>query len=141
MPRRGEGKIHKNKIIENRGFKNKARAGGGGQIIQSMACQDEAGGKIFDKKTIIESIESMGCQERGWKNLIKRKPLKAWVAKKGGWEKLSQTKSLKAWVAKKGRGWRRKSLKAWVAKKGGGKIFEKKKIIESMGCQEGEENF
>ena len=27
------------------GFKNKARAGGGGQIIQSMGCQDEVGGK------------------------------------------------------------------------------------------------
>ena len=29
-----------------------------------------------------------------------------------------------------------KSLKAWVAKKGGGENFDKKKIIESMGCQE-----
>ena len=48
----------------------------------------------------------MGCQERGGgkKFLIKRKSLKAWVAKKGGAEKK----------------------------------FDKKKIIESMGCQEGE---
>ena len=63
---RGEGKIHKKKIIENISFQNKAQAGGGKQIIQSMGCQDEAGGKKINKKKIIESIESMGCQERGW---------------------------------------------------------------------------
>ena len=40
----GRGKIDKKRIIENMGFKNKARAGGGGHIIQSMGCQDEAGG-------------------------------------------------------------------------------------------------
>ena len=31
---------------------------------------------------------------------------------------------------------KRMSLNSWVAKKGGGN-FDKKKIIESMGCQEG----
>ena len=32
----------------------------------------------------------------------------------------------------------RNSLKAWVAKRGGGEEnFDKQKIIESMGCQEG----
>ena len=84
MPRTGEGKIHQKKIIENISFQNKAQAGGGKQIIQSMGCQDEAGGEKIDKKKIIESIESMGCQERGREILTKRKSLKAWVAKKGG---------------------------------------------------------
>ena len=73
----------------------KAR-GGGGKIIESIGGQEGGMGKIEQNK-IIESmgcqegkgvereiIESMGCQERrGGKCLIKRKSLKAWVAKKG----------------------------------------------------------
>ena len=68
------------------------------------------------------------------KILIKRKSLKAWVAKKG------------RWVAKKGGGenFDKKNvlfeallLNALVGKRGGGENFDKKKIIESMGCQEG----
>ena len=83
------------------------REGGGKKndkkkIIESIGCQEGGGGEKIAKKTIIESkgcqegggrgrkkldknkiIESMGCQEGG-KMLIKRKSLKARVAKKGG---------------------------------------------------------
>ena len=64
----------------------------------------KGGWKNFDKKKI---IESMGCQERegGGKKMIKRKSLKAWVAKKGGGgKKLLKKQSLKARVAKKAGG-------------------------------------
>ena len=50
------------------------------KIIESMGCQE---GKGVEK----DIIESMGCQERGGggeKIFIKRKSLKARVAKKGG---------------------------------------------------------
>ena len=84
--------------------------------------------------------------------MIKRKSLKAWVAKKGRGGKFvdkkiiestgcqrrgnfDKKKIIESMGCHEGRG---KSLKAWVAEKGGGKIA-KKKIIESigsMGCQE-----
>ena len=69
--------------------------------------------------------------------MIKRKSLKAWVAKKGGGENFDKKNVL----------FEALSLNALVAKRGGGENFDKKKIIESMGSQEGgrgggrEENF
>ena len=61
------------------------------------------------------------------KILIKRKSLKAWVAKKGGGENFDKKNVLFEALL----------LNALVAKKGGREYFHKKKIIESMGCQEG----
>ena len=61
------------------------------------------------------------------KILIKRKSLKAWVAKKGGGENFDKKNVLFEALL----------LNALVAKRGGGENFDKKKIIESMGCQEG----
>ena len=66
------------------------------------------------------------------KILIKRKSLKAWVAKKGGRENFDKKNVLFEALL----------LNALVAKRGGGENFDKKKIIESMGCQErGRGNF
>ena len=59
--------------------------------------------------------------------MIKRKSLKAWVAKKGGGENFDKKNVLFEALL----------LNALVAKRGGGENFDKKKIIESMGCQEG----
>ena len=66
---------------------------------------------------------------RGWagKIFIKRKSLKAWVAKKGGGETFDKKNVLFEALL----------LNALVAKRGGGENFDKKKIIESMGCEEG----
>ena len=61
------------------------------------------------------------------KILIKRKSLKAWVAKKGGGENFDKKNVLFEALL----------LNALVAKRGGGENFDKNKIIESMGCQEG----
>ena len=66
------------------------------------------------------------------KILIKRKSLKAWVAKKGDRENFDKKNVLFEALL----------LNALVAKRGGGEYFDKKKIIESMGCQErGRGNF
>ena len=59
--------------------------------------------------------------------MIKRKSLKAWVAKKGGGENFDKQNALFEALL----------LNAPVAKRGGGENFDKKKIIERMGCQEG----
>ena len=61
------------------------------------------------------------------KILIKRKSLKAWVAKKGGGENFDKKNVLFEALL----------LNALVAKRVGRENFHKKKIIESMGCQEG----
>ena len=111
----GRGKIDKKRIIENMGFKIRRGQGEGGKSFKAWVAKTKRGGIIFDKKKIIQGIESMGCQERGGeKKLTKRKSLKAWVAKKGGEEKLI------------------KSLKLLLPRRQGGE-----KIIESVGCQEG----
>ena len=101
-----------------------------------MACQDQAGGKIFDKKTIIESIESMGCQKRGEENFDKKKIIESMGCQEMG-KKLIEKTSLKAWVAKKARGGEEKSLKASVAKKGGWEKLSKTKSLKAWVAKKG----
>ena len=73
----------------------------------------------FDKK---KNIESMGCQEGGGKKMLKTQSLKARVAKKagGGGEKLDKNNI---------------HWKNGMPRRG--ENVDKKKIIESIGCQEG----
>ena len=90
----GGEKLIKRESLRTWVLKTRRGQGEGGISFKAWVAKTKRGGIIFDKKKIIEGIESMGCQERGGeKKLIKRKSLKAWVAKKGGEEKL--IKSLK----------------------------------------------
>ena len=69
-------KIDKKKIIESMGCQEGGR-GKIDQIIKTSVAKKARGGEI---------IESMGCQEGGGGEKLRKKSLKAWVAKKArGW--------------------------------------------------------
>ena len=66
-------------------MKTRRRQGEGGKSFKAWVAKTKRGGKIFDKKKI---IESMGCQERGGgKNLDKKKIIESMGCQEGGGEK------------------------------------------------------
>ena len=61
----GKEKFIKRKSLRTWVLKTRRGQGEGGKSFKAWVAKTKWGGKIFDKKKIIEGIESMGCQERG----------------------------------------------------------------------------